>query len=98
MKNEKAEVWHERAREKGKRDAAGNHSYIIRHYRIDKTSPTMIYSDSFTGLNVSNNKWINKEAMYSNIYAYDELSGLSEKSKIHLYEVKAKWILIIRLL
>ena len=69
-------------------DAAGNHSYIIRHYRIDKTSPTMIYSDLFTGLNVSNNKWINKEAMYSNIYAYDELSGLSETSKIHLYEVK----------
>ena len=28
MKNEKAEVRHERAREKGKRDAAGNHSYI----------------------------------------------------------------------
>lgn len=28
MKNEKAEVRYERAREKGKRDAAGNHSYI----------------------------------------------------------------------
>ncbi|GEM_PF-2567607 len=72
----------------GADDAAGNHSYVIRHYRLDSTPPDVIYSDAFTGLNVSNNNWLSKEAMYSSIYAYDELSGLSKTSKICLYEIK----------
>ncbi len=72
----------------GADDVAGNHSYIVRFYRLDRTPPSIICADAFTGLNIPNNKWIGKEAMHGNIYACDELSGLNDISKIRLYEVK----------
>ncbi len=68
-------------------DMAGNVKTRKIKYLIDRTPPKCMLSGTFTGLDSSNDVWLNKDKMKGEIYVSDELSGMSEKqSKYILYD------------